>query len=165
MHPTGPEDLSTGKPLFEKLSFYIFFRTLSEEILILKPKMPAGLAKLHSVRPELFSRDSRFFVRKLTCKPFSDCRRKTFGRMKKKYLTGVSNLKSTCPDDRSDEKKTFFAGITVHFSSSEKKFSERLIKSSRRDRQTAFHVPKGYFFLRKLFEKRLRFYKAFRTSS
>ena len=79
MHPTGPEDLFTGKLLFEKISFHIFFRTLSEEILVLKPKTPAGLAKLHSVCPELFSRDNRFFVRKFTRKPFSDCRRKTFG--------------------------------------------------------------------------------------
>ena len=35
--------------------------------------------------------------------------------MEKKRLTGVSNLQSTCPDDRSDEKKTFFAGIAIHF--------------------------------------------------
>ena len=107
LHPTCPEDLFTGKPLFENLSFYIFFRTLSEEYLVLKPKMPAGLAKLHSVCPEGFSRKNSFFVGKFSCKPFSDCRRQMIGRMEKKCQTGVSNLQSTCPDDRSDEKNLF----------------------------------------------------------
>ena len=114
LHPTCPEDFFPGKLLSEILSFYIFFRILSEEILVFRPKLPAGLAKLHSTSPELFSMKNGFFVRKFSCEPFSYCRRKTFGKMKKKYLTGVSNLQYTCPDGLSDE-KSFFAGITVYF--------------------------------------------------
>ena len=114
LHPTCPEDLFTGKRLFENLSSYIFFRTLSEEYLVLKPKMPAGLAKLHSVCPERFSRKNSFFVGKFSCKPFSDCRRQMIGRMGK-------NVKPVCQTCNLRVqmivlmKKTFFAGIAIHF--------------------------------------------------
>ena len=117
LHPTCPEDLLTGKLLIENKTFYIFFWTLIEEFLVLKPKMPAGLAKLHSVYPENSSKKNRTFVGKFSWKPFSDCRRQMFGRMQKKRLTGVSNLQCICPDDRFD-KKTFFLLESLYFSSS-----------------------------------------------
>ena len=119
--------------------------------------MPAVLAKLHSVRREFFSRKNRFFVRIFGWKPFSDCRRKTFGRKKKKFLTGVSNLQSRCPDDRSDEKNFFCRNHCIFLRASNKNFPKRLINFSRRDCQTAFHVPKVSFFWKNFFLKKLRF--------
>ena len=114
LHPTCPEDLLTGKPLIENISFYIFFWTLSEEFLVLKLKTPAGLAKLHSVCPERFSTKNSFFAGKFSCKPFSDCRRQMIGRMEK-------NVKPVCQTCNLRVqmivlmKKTFFAGIAIHF--------------------------------------------------
>ena len=145
LYPSCPEDPFAGKLLSENLSFYITFRTLSE-IFVFRPKLPTGLAKLHSTCPELFSRKSRFFVRLFSCKPFSDCRRKTFGRMKKIYLTGVSNRQSTCPDDPSNEKNFFCRNHCIFFRASTKNFLKRPTKFCRRDCQTTFHVPKGSIF-------------------
>ena len=80
--------------------------------------MPAGLAKLHSVRPENFSRKNRFFAKKIQLKSFFRLYTKNVRKDEKNYLTGVSNLQSTCIDDRSNEKKTFFLQESLYIFSS-----------------------------------------------
>ena len=76
--------------------------------------MPAELAKLPSVRPEVFSRKNRLFVKKIQLQTIFRLYTKNVRKNEKDYLTGVSNRQSTCPDDRSNEKNVF-AGITVYF--------------------------------------------------
>ena len=73
--------------------------------------MPAGLAKLQSVRPEIFSTKNRFSVKKIQLQTFFRLFTKNVRKNEKNYPTDVSNRQSTCPDNRS--KKFFFAGITV----------------------------------------------------
>ena len=104
LHPTCPEDRFAGKPSIENLSFYMFLRTLSEESLVIRPKEASSVRETALHVSRFFSWKNKFFVKKVSCKPFSDCGRKMFGRIEKKRLTVVSNLQSTCPDDRSDEK-------------------------------------------------------------
>ena len=65
--------------------------------------MPAGLAKLHSVRPEIFSRKNRFFVKKIQLQTIFRLYTKNVRKDEKNYLTPVSNWQYTCPDDRSNE--------------------------------------------------------------
>ena len=77
--------------------------------------MPAGLAKLHCVRPEIFSMKNRFFVKKLQLQNIFRLYTKNVRKNEKNYLTGVSNLQSTCTDDRSNEKKPILPGVTAYF--------------------------------------------------
>ena len=112
--------------------------------------MPAGLAKLHSVCPERFSRKNSFFVGKLSCKPFSDCRRQMIGRMGK-------NVKPVCQTCNLRVqmivlmKKTFYAGITVYFLELRKKISEASDKTFSAGLSNCIPRAERIIFLKKTF--------------
>ena len=70
------------------------------------------MANLHSVRPEFFPGKTDSLSENSVANHFKTVD-ENVRKNEKNYLTGVSNLQSTCPDDRSEE-KNFYKSIYVN---------------------------------------------------
>ena len=147
LHATCPKVHFAGKLLIEILSLYIFFRTLREVTLVLRRKIDSNVGENALRASRTFFQEKQILCTKIQLQTIFRLYTKSVRKNEKNYLTGVSNLQSTCPDDRSDEKRNFFLQESPYkFSSFDKRFSKRLINFSQWGCQTAFHVPKGSFF-------------------
>ena len=115
-HPTCPEDHFVGKFLIEILSFYIFFRTLREVNLVLRRKSASRVGETAFRASRKFFQEKQILLKKNQLQTISRLYTKNVRKNEKNYLTGVSNLQSTCTDDRSNEKKLILPGVTASFS-------------------------------------------------
>ena len=105
--------------LIEISSFYIFFRSLSEVILVLRRKSASRVGETAFRASRTFFQEKQILCEKIQLQTIFRLHTKNVRKNEKNYLTGVSNLQPTCTDNRSNEKKTFLQESLYIFSSFE----------------------------------------------